>query len=98
MQKQKKKGSFLKRSTSVPQGQQVYKDNLKEKRERFFSVSETNYDSVISGSSEEEVFDDVVEDEGSEINTFHSLTEWNEYVSRQQKKGFEVFPENISTT
>ena len=73
--------------------QQNYKDNFKNKRERFFSVSETNYDSVISGSSEEESFEDVVEEEDSEINTFHSLTEWNEYVSSQQKKNLKVFSE-----
>ena len=91
MQQQKKKGSYLKRSTSVSLAQQNYKDNFKSKRERFFSVSETNYDSVISGSSEEESFEDVVEEEDSEINTFHSLTEWNEYVSSQQKKNLKVF-------
>ena len=91
MQKQKKAGSFLKRSTSVSPAQQVFKDNTKEKRERFFSLSETNYDSVISGSSEEELFDDVVEDDDSEINTFHSLTEWNEFVSRQQIKELKVY-------
>ena len=94
MQKQKKKGSYLKRSTSVSLAQQTYKDNFKNKRERFFSVSETNYDSVISGSSEEDSFKDVVEDEGSEINTFHSLTEWNEYVSKQQTKNLKVTSES----
>ena len=93
MQQQKKKGSYLKRSTSVSLAQQNYKDNFKNKRERFFSVSETTYDSVISGSSEEESFEDVVEEEDSEINTFHSLTEWNEYVSSQQKKNLKVFSE-----
>ena len=80
----------MKRSTSVSLAQQTYKDNFRSKRERFFSVSETNYDSVISGSSEEDSFEDVEDDADSEINTFHSLTEWNEYVSRQ-KDNMKVF-------
>jgi len=88
LQQQKKKGSFLKRSTSVSNVQQIYKDNFKNKRERFFSVSETNYDSVISGSSDEASFLEVIDEEDnvSDINTFHSLTEWNEYVTKQEQK------------
>ena len=77
----------MRRSKSVSNVQQSYKDNFRNKRERFFSVSDTNYDSVISGSSENDIFEETIDEEDeSDINTFHSITEWNEYVASYQKK------------
>jgi len=87
MQSYKKQGSMLKRSRSLNTTDVVTKTEVTG-RDRYFSVSDTNYDSAIcestvpTANSCKEYESDV----DSDAHTFHSLKEWNQYTSKKESK------------